>query len=66
MSEYRENERVVIEHNGRRFAGTVDEDGYAVSDINGYSYLSSDIARKLEGLERAKVGDIVVDDDGNE
>ena len=68
MSEHKpqEGDRVMLENNGRQFAGTIDEDGWAISDIDGHPLSKTLITRKLEGIERAKTGDIVVDRDGKE
>lgn len=63
---YKPGDRVLCERNGVQFAGTVYSDTSVVSDIDGYHFSDNVIIRKLEGLEAMKVGDVIVDESGDE
>lgn len=63
--EYKEGDRVLLEMNGVQFAGTVG-DGDVTSDIDGADWGKRFITRKLTGVEAAKVGDIIVAEEGDE
>ena len=62
-----EGKRYLIERNGVQFAGTYDGD-MVISDINGtrnYN-LNFTVIRELTGLEAVKVGDVIVNENGEE
>lgn len=66
---YKEGDRVLAEQNGVQFSGTMVDEEHVISDTDGFRlFLDSElrIIRKLTGLEAAKVGDVIVDPDGDE
>lgn len=66
MSEYKEGDRVLCKRNGIQFAGTVDDFERVISDIDGTEFNLSIIIQKLTGIRTAKVGDVLVDLNGDE
>lgn len=63
---YKKGDRVLYEHNGVRFAGTIDDNGYVISDINGDRSIPEYIIEKLTGLRAARAGDILIGASGGE